>query len=116
MGDADPRAWADAGKQCWEITREDILDVLPAKDTRASRSATGCARSSPPSNAVGIIADPITGMRIRNVERRIPMPINTEIIRAAFESADPTTAAITTLVGIHGLGHVDLCLLLTDRA
>jgi hypothetical protein len=111
------RAWADAGHHSLrEITRENILAVLPAEGT--PRVTLGNALRSIFTTLKRhrvLFVNPMARMRIGNLERRIPMPIDTARVRAAFESADPATAAITTLIGIHGLRPGEACaLLLTD--
>jgi hypothetical protein len=111
------RAWAEAGhRSLREITREDILAVLPAEGTPRVTLGNGLRSIFATLKRHRVLfTNPMARMRIGNVERRIPMPIDTERIRAAFESADPTTAAITTLIGIHGLRPSEAsALLLTD--
>lgn len=111
------RAWAQAGHQSLrEITRDDVLAVLPAQGT--PRVKLGAALRSIFTTLKRhhvLFVNPMARMRIGNLERRIPMPIDTARIREAFESADPATAAITTLIGIHGLRPGEACtLLLTE--
>jgi hypothetical protein len=111
------RGWAEAGHQSLrEITREDIVAVLPAEGT--PRVTLGNALRSTFTTLKRhhvLFVNPMARMRIGNLERRVPIPIDTARIREAFESADPTTAAITTLIGIHGLRPSETCaLLLTD--
>jgi len=99
------RAWAEAGhRSLREITREDILAVLPAEGT--PRVKLGAALRSIFTTLKRhrmLFVNPLARMRIGNLERRVPMPIDTARIRAGFDSDDPTTAAITALIGIHGL-------------
>lgn len=108
------RAWAEAGHQSLrEITRDDVLAVLPAQGT--PRVKLGAALRSIFTTLKRhriLFVNPMARMRIGNLERRIPMPIDTTRIRDAFESADPVTAAITTLIGIHGLRPGEACALL----
>jgi hypothetical protein len=111
------RAWAQAGHQSLrEITRDDVLAVLPAQGT--PRVKLGAALRSIFTTLKRhhiLFVNPMARMRIGNLERRIPLPIDVAGIRQAFESADPATAAITTLIGIHGLRPGEACaLLLTD--
>lgn len=111
------RAWARAGhRSLREITRDDVLAVLPAQGT--PRVKLGAALRSIFTTLKRhhvLFVNPMARMRIGNLERRIPMPMDITRIRAAFESADPATAAITTLIGIHGLRPGEACaLLLTD--
>lgn len=111
------RAWADAGHlSLREITREDILAVLPAQGTPHVKlgAALRSIFTTLKRHRV-LFVNPMARMRIGNLERRVPMPIDTARIREAFESIDPTTAAITTLIAIHGLRPGEACaLLLTD--
>lgn len=107
------RDWAaDGHRSLREITRQDILAVLPAEGTpraklgAALRSIFGTLKS----HRV-LFTNPIAGIRIGNLERRLPMPISTERIRTAFDSPDPATAVITTLIGIHGLRPREACAL-----
>ena len=111
------RGWAQADhRSLREITREDVLAVLPAQGS--PRVTLGNALRSIFTTLKRhhvLFVNPMARMRIGNLERRIPMPIDTTRIRQAFESADPATAAITTLIGIHGLRPGEACALqLTD--
>jgi hypothetical protein len=107
------RAWADAGHQSLrEITREDILAVLPAEGS--ARVTLGNALRSIFTTLKRhrvLFVNPMARMRIGNLERRIPMPIDTARVRAAFDSDDPATAAITALIGVHGLRPRETCAL-----
>ncbi|ABL79313.1 hypothetical protein Noca_4727 (plasmid) [Nocardioides sp. JS614] len=111
------RAWADAGHlSLREITRADVLAVLPAQGTPRVKlgNALRSIFTTLKRHRV-LFVNPMARMRIGNLERRVPMPIDTARIRGAFESADPTTAAITTLIAIHGLRPGEACaLLLTE--
>lgn len=107
-------AWADAGHQSLrEITREDILAVLPGEGTPRVKlgNALRSILTTLKRHRV-LFVNPMARMRIGNLERRVPMPIDTSRIRAAFDSEDRTTAAITTLIGIHGLRPREACALL----
>jgi len=111
------RAWADAGHlSLREITREDILAVLPPDGTPRVKLGSGLRSIFTTLKRHRVLfANPMARMRVGNMERRIPMPIDTAHIRDAFNSVDPTTAAITTLIGIHGLRPGEACgLMLTD--
>lgn len=99
------RTWAAAGHESLrEITREDLLAVLPGEGNprvtlgRALRSIFATLKK----HRV-LFINPTARLRIGNFERRIPMPVDLERIRAPFDSADPTTAAIAALVAVHGL-------------
>jgi hypothetical protein len=111
------RAWADAGHQSLrEITREDVLAVLPAANTprttlaRALTSIFGILKRHKI-----IFVNPTARVRVGSFDRRIPMPVDITEARAAFNSADPVQAALAALVGIHGLRVAETCgLHLTD--
>jgi integrase len=111
------QAWADAGHQSLrEISREDVLTVLPATGT--SRATLGGALRSifgTLKRRKILFLNPIARISVGNVERRIPLPLNSTNLRAAFNSPDPVQAALTALIGIHGLRSSEVCALqLTD--
>ena len=99
------RTWAAAGHESLrEITREDVLAVLPGEGN--PRVTLGYALRSIFATLKKhrvLFINPTARLRIGNFERRIPMPVDLERIRAPFDSADPTTAAIAALVAVHGL-------------
>lgn len=111
------RAWADDGhRSLREITREQVLAVLPASGTprvllgRALISIFGVLKRHKI-----IFVNPTARIVIGNFDRRIPMPVDIAQARAAFTSADPVQAALTALIGIHGLRVSETCnLQLTD--
>ena len=107
------RAWAtDGHRSLREITRSDILAVLPAEGT--PRATLGAALRSIFTTLKGhrlLFVNPTARIRVGNLERRSPMPVDTTAIRAAFDSDDPATAAITALIGIHGLRPLEACAL-----
>jgi hypothetical protein len=90
-----------------------VLAVLPAQGT--PRVKLGVALRSIFTTLKQhrvLFVNPMARMRIGNLERRVPMPVDTSHIRVAFNSHDPTTAAITALIGIHGLRPREACALL----
>lgn len=107
------RVWNEAGHHSLrEITREDILAVLPADGT--PRATLGFALRSIFTTLKRhrvLFINPTARVRIGNLERRIPMPFDTARIREAFNSEDPTTAAVTALIAIHGLRPREACAL-----
>ena len=108
------RAWAEDGhRSLREISRDDILAVLPADGTPRVKlgSALRSIFTTLKRHRV-LFANPMARMRVGNLERRIPMPIDTARIRDAFDSPDQATAAITTLIGIHGLRPSEACALM----
>ncbi len=108
------RVWAGAGHASLrEITRADILAVLPAQGTpRATLGAALRSIFSTLKRHHVLFLNPVARISIGNPQRRVPMPLDSARIRAAFNSTDPTTAAITALIGIHGLRPREACALL----
>lgn len=99
------RAWAASGhRSLREITRADVLAVLPAEGTpRAKLGAALRSIFTTLKRHRVLFVNPIARVRVGTLERRVPMPVDTARIRAAFDSQDPATAAITALIAIHGL-------------
>ncbi len=99
------RAWADQGHQSLrEISRADVLLILPFDGT--ARATLGAALRSIFSTLKRhnvLFTNPMARLRVGNVERRIPMPLNQSTLRDAFHSPDPTRAALTAVIGFHGL-------------
>lgn len=111
------QAWADAGHQSLrEISREDVLAVLPGSGT-ARATLGGALRSifGTLKRRKTLFLNPMARISVGNVERRIPLPLDTTNLRTAFNSSDPVQAALTALIGIHGLRSSEICALqLTD--
>jgi integrase len=109
--------WADAGHQSLrEISRADVLALLPASGT-ARATLGGALRSifTTLKRHKVLFVNPTARISVGNVERRTPMPLDTARLRAAFNSPDPVRAALTALIGIHGLRAREICALqLTD--
>lgn len=99
------RNWAKAGhRSLREITPEDIHAVIPSQGT--PRATLGVALRSIFGTLKRhrvLFTNPTAHLHIGSFERGIPMPLNTTLIQQALHSPDPATAAITTLIGIHGL-------------
>ena len=99
------RTWAAEGHQSLrEISRDDVLVVLPPDGT--ARATLGAALRSIFSTLKRhnvLFTNPMARLIIGNMERRIPMPLNRSALRDAFHSPDPTRAALTALIGFHGL-------------
>lgn len=110
-------AWAAAGHHSLrEISREDVFAVLPASGT-ARATLGGALRSifATLKRRKILFLNPMARVSVGNMERRIPLPLNTANLRAAFNSLDPVQAALTALIGIHGLRSSEVCALqLTD--
>jgi integrase len=109
--------WADAGhRSLREVSRADVLALLPAKGT-ARATLGGALRSifTTLKRRKVLFVNPTARISVGNVERRTPMPLDTARLREAFNSPDPVRAALTALIGIHGLRSREICALqLTD--
>lgn len=106
-------AWAAGGHlSLREISREDMLEVLPTGGTPragvggAFRSIFGTLKAHKV-----IFTNPTARMNMGNFERPIPLPANTDTLRTLVNTADPTAAALTTLIVFHGLSSAELCAL-----
>lgn len=103
-------AWAGHGhRSLREITRDDILDALPASGN--PRATLGRALRSIFATLKGhkvIFVNPTARVDVGSFERRIPLPADPHDIQAALESADPSRAALAALVVFHGLRPVEL--------
>lgn len=111
------RIWAAAGHQSLrEITRDHVVAALPTEGT--PRATLGSALRSIFTTLKRhhvLFVNPTAHIQMGTFERRIPMPIDTARIQAALNSPNPAVAAITALIGIHGLRPRETCALnLTD--
>ncbi|MCU1680221.1 MAG: hypothetical protein JWQ81_960 [Amycolatopsis sp.] len=110
-------AWADSGHEhLREITREDVLAVLPASGTprhtmlQGLRSIMGALKAHKV-----VFINPTTRIRADKPSDRVPLPQPVEQIRAALFSPDPAQAVIAALVGFYALQpHQLRALQLTD--
>ncbi|WNV90219.1 hypothetical protein [Umezawaea sp. Da 62-37] len=104
------RTWAEQGHHSLrEISRDDILDVLPAGGT--PRAGVGGALRSIFSTLKAhkvTFTNPTAHMNMGNYERPIPLPANTDTVRTLMNVADPTAAALATLIVFHGLSSAEL--------
>lgn len=97
--------WAAAGHQSLrEITRAHILAALPGEGTPRAKLG-GALRSifTTLKRHQVLFVNPTARLNTGNFERRIPMPTDTALLQTLFNSPDPATAAITALIGVHGL-------------
>ena len=99
------RAWAGQGKQTLrEITRDDVLDVLP--DERNERAGCGQALRSifiALKERKAVFGNPTTRLRTGFPEPKQPLPQDPAVLRAALASHDPARAMIVALIAYHGL-------------
>jgi hypothetical protein len=111
------RAWATAGMMSLrEVTREDVLMVLPAE----GNACAGCGQGLKSIFSVlkackAIFVNPIGRLVTGQFQEREPLPQDPAVLREALLSPDPARAAIVALIAYHGtsIGAVRR-LLLTD--
>ncbi len=99
------RAWAASGHTTLrELTTEDVRDVLPGSGNPRARMGQGlrCLFRVLKSHRV-IFFNPIGPIRTGTHETRQPMPLDSSMLREAFNSTDPARAALTAIVAFHGL-------------
>lgn len=111
------RAWAASGHTSLrEITREHVLDALPASGNPRSQAGQGLKSIFRLLKARKVLfTDPTSRVKTGCHESRQPLPADLDAIRAALTSPSPAQAAVTALIAFHGLrtGHLRR-LLLTD--
>lgn len=111
------RAWVDAGhNSLTEISSGMLTDALPADPVqrhwaeRGMRSLFGILKGRKL-----IFADPTRGMAFTPSANSVPLPMDTETIRAALDHRDPAIALAVALVAFHALTHAQVrSLKLTD--
>ncbi len=99
------RGWAAAGHTSLrEITREHILEVLPAAGT--PRATIGAALRSIFTTLKArkvIFTNPMARIRVGNFERRTPLPADSARLRDILAAPAPPDAALAALAVFHGL-------------
>jgi integrase len=104
------RAWAASGHTTLrEISKEDILDALPASGN--PRSTTGQGLKSvfrTLKEHKVLFTDPTRRVKTGEHESRQPVPANLDAIRQALNSRNLAQAAVVALIAFHGLrpGHI----------
>ena len=103
-------AWAAAGRHSLrEITRQDVIAVLPASGTPRATLGKGLRSIFTVLKERKVIfANPTARMRMGEFERRIPLPAQLDVVREALDSADVFRAALAALVAFHGLRPAEL--------
>ncbi len=111
------QAWAAAGHTSLrEITKNHVLDALPASGN--PRSTTGQGLKSVFRLLKGrkiLFTDPTARIRTGEHESRQPLPLDLLAVRTALNSPEPARACVVALIAFHGLrpGHLQR-LRLTD--
>ncbi|MFC9677890.1 hypothetical protein [Streptomyces sp. NPDC056949] len=97
--------WADRGVQSLaEISREDVAAALPPSGANRCFAEQGLrglfdilkARKQ-------VFTNPARGLPATHSGSTIPLPLDTELIRAALNSDDPASALAVALVAFHGM-------------
>ncbi len=98
-------AWADAGHRCLaEITSDDVRAALPASGSRRNFADSGLrSLFSILKGRKLIFADPTRGIPVAPVNDTVPLPLDTQAIRAALNSPNPAVALAVALVAFHAL-------------
>jgi hypothetical protein len=98
-------AWAEAGHTSLaEITTEQVREALPASGSRRNFAEYGLrSLFTVLKQRKLVFTDPTRGMRATPVNTNIPLPLDTDAIRAALNSADPAIALAVSLVAFHAL-------------
>jgi len=111
------RAWAATGHSTLrEITKEHVLDALPAAGNPRSTTGQGLKSIFRLLKARKVLfTDPTTRVKTGQHESRQPLPLDVAIVRAALRSRNPAQAVLVALIAFHGLrtGHLER-LRLTD--
>jgi site-specific recombinase XerC len=96
-------AWAAQGHQSLaEITREQVRAALPASGARRNFAEQGLRSLFRVLKARKLIfTNPTRGMPATPINSTVPLPLNTEAIRDALDSADPAIALAVALVAFH---------------
>lgn len=104
------RTWTAQGHQSLrEITPDDVRAVLPGSGNPRSTRGQGLRSifSVLKSNKV-VFTNPISRIKTGGHERRPPLPMNIDLLRAALDSPDPARAAVVALAAYHGLTSLEL--------
>lgn len=99
------REWAGKGHQSLRsISRADVLLVLPASGNPRATAGSALRSIFGTLKAHKILfTNPMARIAIGAIERRQPMPLDVEQLRAAIDADDPARAALGALLAFHGL-------------
>lgn len=113
------RVWASQGHDSLaEIDRDDVVAVLPEQGPRRHLAEQGLrSLFSVLKSRKLVFTDPIGSLPVTDTHRNIPLPLDTDAIRAAFDSPHPAAALAVALVAFHAVTGRQLRVLqLTDVA
>ena len=113
------RRWAAQGHDSFaEIERDDILAVLPQRGPRRHSVEQGLRSLFRVLKGRKLVfVDPIRSMPVTDTNTTVPLPIDTDVIRAALNSPDPASALAVAFVAFHALTVRELrAIQLTDIA
>lgn len=104
------QAWSMAGHDSLrEISRQDILAVLPTAETPRAKLGSGLRSIFGTLKAHKVIfVNPMSRIQVGNFARTIPLPGDTDRLRKALNSSDPPCAALAALLVFHGLRPAEL--------
>lgn len=99
------RVWASQGHDSLtEIDRDDIVAVLPERGPQRYLAEQGLRSLFHVLKSRRLVfVDPIRTMPCTETNRTVPLPLDTEAIRAALDSPQPASAFAVALVAFHAL-------------
>ena len=104
------RTWAAAGHTSLrEISREEVLDALPAAGNPRSTTGQGLKSIFRLLKARKVLfVDPTSRIKTGAHQARQPLPVDLDVLRAQLNSDNPAQALIVALTAFHGLrsGHL----------
>ena len=98
------RAWAaDGCRSLREISKDDVLAALPAGGNDRVLAAKALRSLFKILKGRGLVfVNPTAGVPSGRHERRQPLPLDVEVLRAGLDSGDPAQAALAALLAFHG--------------
>lgn len=113
------RVWASQGHDSLiDIDRDDVVAVLPERGPGRCLAEQGLRSLFRVLKSRRLVfIDPIRAMPVTDTNRTVPLPLDTDAIRAALNSPDPASALAVALVAFHALtGRQLRAVRLTDIA